>query len=448
MQMQLSEVATQMNAEYFGEDVVFSQVSTDTRTLMRGDLFVALQGEHFDGHDCLQQAQASGAVAAMVSRKAVSSLPLLKVEDTRTGLGELASIWRKHFTLPLAAITGSNGKTTVKEMVAAILRQSGDVLATKGNFNNDIGVPLTLFRLHEKHRAAVIEMGANHAGEIQYLCTLARPDVAVITNAAEAHLEGFGSLEGVAHAKGEIFSTLGDEGVVVINADDRFASLWTRLAGNRKIVRFGLNNVADISANWSQAGGMSLLELKTPSGSCALRLPLPGRHNVMNALAAAAVAQSMGADLGMIKAGLESIKPVVGRLQILQGLPGMQLLNDTYNANPDSFMAALEVLRSLPGDNKWLVLGDMGELGVDADQRHADCGQMAVDHAVNRLYATGELCKHAVRCFGDQAFWFSSKDELIEQLRKDWQGQGALLVKGSRTMQMEQVINQLQEGGQ
>jgi len=448
MQMQLSKVAAQMNAEYVGEDVTFSQVSTDTRTLMQGDLFVALQGENFDGHDCLQQAQDAGAVAAMVSRLPESSLPLLKVGDTRLGLGELASIWRKHFSIPLAAVTGSNGKTTVKEMIAAIMRQGGDVLATFGNLNNDIGVPLTLLRLQDQHCAAVIEMGANHAGEIKYLCSLASPTVAVITNAAAAHLEGFGSLEGVAKAKGELFSGLEETGIVVMNADDPFAPLWMRLAGNRKIIRFGLDKKAEVSADWVQTDGSLSLDLQTPDGSCSLRLPLPGRHNVMNALAAVAVSQAMGADLNMIKTGLESIEPVGGRLQILAGLPGMQLLNDTYNANPDSFAAAIEVLAGLPGDNKWLVLGDMGELGENAAQLHADCARIAHEHGVDRLYATGELSKDAVRSFGESAYWFPTKEDLVKQLCLDWQGEGALLVKGSRSMRMEQVVKQLQAGGQ
>lgn len=448
MQMQLSYAASHLSAEYQGEDVSFSQVSTDTRTLQHGALFVALQGENFDGHDCLQQAQDAGAVAAMVSRLPESSLPLLKVNDTRTGLGELASLWRDQFAIPLAAVTGSNGKTSVKEMIAAIMRQSGEVLSTFGNLNNDIGVPLTLLRLQDQHRAAVIEMGANHAGEIQYLCSLARPSIAVITNAAAAHLEGFGSLEGVARAKGEIFSSLPDDGIVVMNADDHYAPLWEGLAGDRKVIRFGLQKPADVSAKWKAADDAVSLDLSTPQGRCAVRLPLPGRHNVMNALAAVAVSQAMGADLKMIKAGLESIKPVGGRLQTLRGLPGMMLLNDTYNANPDSFAVAVDVLTGMKGDHKWLVLGDMGELGKDAARLHADCVRIAREHGVQRLYATGDLCREAVKGFGESGYWFSSKDDLIQQIRKDWQGDGALLVKGSRAMHMEEIVNNLQAGEQ
>jgi len=446
MQMQLSTAALQLHAELIGEDVAFSHVGTDTRALQQGDLFVALKGDHFDGHHYLQQAQDAGAVAAMVSRQISSTMPLLKVKDTRQGLGQLAAIWRQSFTIPLAAVTGSNGKTTVKEMIASIMSQQGDVLATKGNLNNDIGVPLTLLRLQDKHRSAVIEMGANHAGEIEYLCTLARPHVAVITNAGAAHLEGFGSIEGVAQAKGEIFTALDKDGIAVINADDDFASTWQQMAGSRKIIRFGISNDADVSAEWMQQQDILQLQINTPAGSCSLRMQLLGRHNIMNALAATAVAQSMGASLDMIVRGLEAFKPVAGRLQIQQGLPGMQIINDTYNANPASFSAAVDVLADMPG-TKYLVLGDMGELGNDAAQRHAECGKLAKDKGVDHLYAVGELSQHAVKAFGDQAIWFNDKADLARQIIQDWDSSGTLLIKGSRSMHMEEVINALQAGG-
>ncbi len=445
MQMQLSAAAAGIHAEYFGENVSFTHVSTDTRSLTQGDLFVALQGEHFDGHEYLHQAQEAGAVAAMVSRVPETELPLLKVKDTRLGLGQLAAFWRQHFTLPLAAVTGSNGKTTVKEMIASILRQRGSVLATHGNLNNDIGVPLTLLRLQEQHRYAVIEMGANHAGEIEYLCTLARPDVAVVTNAAAAHLEGFGSIDGVAHAKGEIFSGLGSAGTAIINADDVYAPLWTQLAGNRKIISFGLGDTADVSAAWQQQRDGVQLELRTPAGQATLLLRLQGRHNVMNALAATATALALGADLDMVQAGLAQVEAVAGRLQVLQGSAGMRILNDTYNANPASLQAAVDVLAAMPGQ-KWLVLGDMGELGSGAEQLHADCGKLARASGVMRLYAMGELSRHAVDSFGEGARWFASHADLVRQIRQDWQGEGVLLVKGSRLMHMEEVVNALQTG--
>jgi UDP-N-acetylmuramoyl-tripeptide--D-alanyl-D-alanine ligase len=443
--MQLSNAAASIHAEHIGADVSFSQVSTDTRSLAQGDLFVALQGEHFDGHEYLRQAQEAGAVAAMVSRIPECDLPLLKVDDTRLGLGQLAAVWRQHFTLPLAAVTGSNGKTTVKEMIASIMHQRGDVLATHGNLNNDIGVPLTLLRLQEKHRYAVIEMGANHAGEIGYLCTLARPDVAVVTNAAAAHLEGFGSIEGVAQAKGEIFSGLGSEGIAVINADDTYTPVWIQLAGNRKVVRFGLVNEAEISADWKQQQNGVQLDLRTPAGQVALLLPMQGQHNVMNALAATATALAMGADLDMVRAGLTKVRTVAGRLQTLPGLAGMQILNDTYNANPASLQAAIDVLAGIPGE-KWLVLGDMGELGIGAEQIHADCGKLARASGITRLYALGELSRNAVDSFGDGACWFANHEDLIRQIRQDWRGEGALLVKGSRLMRMEEVVNALRSG--
>jgi len=448
MHMQLSAAANQMHAELIGEDVAFSHVGTDTRALQQGDLFVALQGENFDGHDCLLKAQQAGAVAAMVSRFEPSALPLLKVKDTRSGLGQLASIWRHQFNLPVAGVTGSNGKTTVKEMLASIMGRKGQVLATQGNLNNDIGVPLTLLRMQDDHRFAVIEMGANHAGEIKYLCSLAKPHVVVITNAAAAHLEGFGSIEGVAKAKGEIFSSLDKDGIAVINVDDPFASLWQDLARGKKIISFGLSQDADVSADWVQSAAFIQMEIQTLSGSCQVHMQVVGRHNVMNALAATAVAQAMGASLEMVRDGLEAFKPVAGRLQLQSGLHGMQILNDTYNANPASFKSAVDVLVEMPG-KKWLVLGDMGELGDGAEQIHFDCGKLAKDSGVEYLYAIGELSQHAVKAFGDKAAWFANKGDLARQLKQDWNdsSNGTLLIKGSRLMHMEEVIKALQAGG-
>jgi len=447
MQLNISEVAKKLNAQHLGDDVSFSSVSTDTRSIVEGDLYVALQGDNFDGHDFLQQAQDSGAVAAMVSRQLKIMMPLLQVEDTRLGLGQLAALWRGQFSLPCIAITGSNGKTTVKEMLSAILSQKGSVLSTIGNLNNEIGVPLTLLRLQEFHQSAVIEMGANHAGEIQYLSHLVRPDVAIITNAGPAHLEGFGDLNGVANAKGEIFSNLNMNGTAIVNQDDQFASLWKDIIGNRKIISFGLDQSADVSATWKQIDNSLALHVKTPLGECEITLQLLGRHNVMNALGAIAAAIAVDANLSMIVSGLESMGSVNGRLQIQHGLPGMKILNDTYNANPASYEAALSAMVDMEGE-RWLALGDMGELGEDAIDMHRQCGELARKKGIKKLYAIGELARHAVDSFGESGVWFENLPAMTESIKNDWSGQGVLLVKGSRLMQMEQLVSSLQSGGE
>ena len=442
MEMSLAQVADNLNAEVVGADARFMRVSTDTRTLQPGDLFVALVGEHFDGHDYVEAAHRKGAIAAMVSRRVETDLPLLMVPDTRISLGAMASFWRKQFSIPVAAVTGSNGKTTVKEMIAAIMRQKTAVLATQGNLNNDIGVPLTLLRMQDEHGAAVIELGANHIGEIQYLSGLTRPNVAVITNAASAHLEGFGNLEGVARGKGEIFSGLDLHGVAVINADDDFAPYWLSLTEQYQRILFGLQLDADVTADWQPRENGTQMLLHTPFGEAELLLPLPGRHNVMNALAATAVSLATGADPDHVVAGLSTLHTVKGRLQVVAGLPGMRILNDTYNANPTSLEVALEVLQQAPG-HRWLVLGDMGELGAESAVVHGRCGMMARDYGVERLYALGELSRNAVSAFGEGAYWFESVEQLLQQIRKDWKGTGSILVKGSRVMRMERIVEGL-----
>lgn len=447
MQLTLSEVANELHVQHLGDDVSFSRVSTDTRSITKGDLYVALQGKNFDGHDFLQQAQDSGAVAAMVNRQLKMMLPMLKVQDTRLGLGQLSALWRARFTIPCIAVTGSNGKTTVKEMLSAVLSKKGNVLATMGNLNNEIGVPLTLLRLQDHHQSAVIEMGANHAGEIQYLSNLARPDVAIITNAGPAHLEGFGSIDGVANAKGEIFSSLNMNGTAVINQDDKYAPLWKELSGSRKIISFGVEQAADVSATWEQKNNCLQLSMHTPVGECEVLLHLPGQHNVMNALAATAAAIAVGVDLSLIVEGLESISPVAGRLQMQAGLQGMQILNDTYNANPSSFEAALDVMTHMQGE-KWLALGDMGELGPDAVDIHRACGELARKKGIQKLYAVGELASYAVEAFGGAGVCCESLSSMADQIKKDWLAEGVLLIKGSRLMHMEQLVSELQPQGE
>lgn len=441
MAMQLSEAAQVLAGNYTGTDMPFLGVSTDTRQLQPGALFFALQGPNFDGHKFIETAREQGAVAATVARPCESALPQIEVADTRLALGQLSAHWRQKFSLPVVAITGSNGKTTVRSMTAAILCRCGRTLSTQGNLNNDIGLPLTLARLGEDDEFAVLEMGANHPGEIDYLAAIAQPSIAVITNAGPAHLEGFGDLQGVATAKGELFARLGKQGVAVINADDAFAPLWRKLAAHCRIVDFGLQD-ADVTADWQGDASGSDVRLHTPAGSIEFRLSLPGKHNVMNALAACAAAQAAGAGLDAVREGLLSLSPVAGRFNI-HSLPGaVTLIDDTYNANPESLQVALDVLALADGE-RWLVLGDMGELGAGAAELHSAAGRMARAAGVSRLYGLGELARAAVASFEGPGGAFPTMDELLVALRKDLAGPLHILVKGSRRMRMERVVSAL-----
>jgi UDP-N-acetylmuramoyl-tripeptide--D-alanyl-D-alanine ligase len=439
MTMPLSEAAKVLKARRYGNDVVFRGVSTDTRTLVEGNLFVALRGPHFDGHDYIEQARRKGAAAAAVSHVEADTIPQVQVEDTRLALGELAAHWRRRFNLPLVAVTGSNGKTTVKEMLSAILRRCGHTLVTRGNLNNDIGVPHTLFGLNAEHAYAVLELGANHRGEIAYLTGLVQPTVAVVNNAGPAHLEGFGSVAGVARAKGELFDRAGPGTTCVINADDEYAELWRTLATPRPIVTFGLAADADVSASWKGDIGASELKLRTPQGSASARIALPGRHNVMNALAATAAALAVGVDLERIVRGLADVQPVHGRWESKPGLHGSRVVDDTYNANPASLEAALAVLASADGE-AWLVLGNMGELGASSEQLHRNIGEAARRAGIRRLFTLGDLAALAADTFGEGAAVFSSVDDLADAVRRVMGGGVTVLVKGSRAMRMERVV--------
>lgn len=446
MTMQLSDAAQVLKARQIGSDVVFRGVSTDTRTLAEGNLFVALRGPNFDGHAYLAQAEQKGAAAAAVSQVMVDGLPQLEVEDTRLALGELAAHWRRQFDLPLVAVTGSNGKTTVKEMLASILCRCGETLVTQGNFNNEIGVPHTLFGLGKEHDYAVLELGANHPGEIAYLASLVMPTVAVVNNAAAAHLEGFGSIEGVARAKGELFNTAGPETVCIINADDAYAGLWQTLAAPRPVVTFGLESPADIRARWQGDINASELTLQTPQGAATVTLSLPGRHNVMNALAATAAALSLGIDLDAIAAGLAAARPVHGRWEPQAGINGARVIDDTYNANPASLQAGLAVLAAADTE-AWLVLGNMGELGKRSEELHRAMGKAAREAGVKKLFTLGELAAAAAVAFGEGAQTFEDAGELNNALRQTLHAGVTVLVKGSRTMHMEHVVDALVSRG-
>ncbi len=443
----LSKAAAAIGGQLRGADTSFTGVSTDSRNIQPGELFVALRGEKFDGHAyvaaCLQQ----GAAAAMVDRSAeLPAAPLLVVDDTRQGLGQLAAYWRSQFDIPLAAITGSNGKTTVKEMLASILRSASSpssVLATAGNLNNDIGLPLTLLKLRTHHQYAVIEMGMNHPGEIDTLTRIAHPDVALINNAQPAHLAGLGTVEAVARAKGEIFAGLSQNGVAVINQDDPHATLWKELAAPHRIVTFGLEQTADVSASADLHTDGSTLHLQTPAGKAQLTLQVAGVHNVKNALAATAAALAMGVSLANIVTGLEQFGGVKGRLQRKRGLGGALVIDDTYNANPASMRAAIEVLANMPGQ-KLLVIGDMGELGPEASAHHVLIGKKAKRAGITKLFALGELSRDAVLAFGADgggAQHFDSPQALAAVLETYMVPGTTVLVKGSRFMQMERVVD-------
>ena len=445
--MLLSQAAQVLGGTLIGADVRFNAVSSDSRAIAAGDLFVALHGENFDGAAFVAGAAQRGAVAALVNsasyRTGEPPCSLLLVEDTRLALGRLAEYWRAQFNIPVLAVTGSNGKTTVKEMLAAILRQAAGsadaVLATQGNLNNDIGMPLTLLKLRAVHRYAVIEMGMNHAGEIDYLTRLAHPDVAIVNNAASAHLAGLGSVEAVARAKGEIFAGLPAQGTAVINADDAHAALWRERAGNHAVIEFGLEKKVAVHAQWQPQGYGAHIEVGTPQGEFSANLQVPGVHNVRNALAATAAALAVHAPLPDIAAGLEIFSGVAGRMQRKAALHGAVLIDDTYNANPASLRAALKVLGNA-GGKKILVLGDMGELGADAARLHGEIGAEARRMGIQKLLALGELSVHAVAEFGTGARHFERIEDLLAMLERELDADTTVLVKGSRFMRMERVV--------
>ncbi len=453
MKRTLAQFAQACGGRLTGADAAYTDVVSDSRALQPRQLFIALKGPHFNGHEFVAAALAAGAAGALVEAEQPVRLPQIVVPDTQAALECAARSWRAAFAGPLVGVAGSNGKTTAKEMTAAILAQAGECLATRGNLNNHIGVPLTLLRLTPAHRFAVVEMGANHAGEVAALVAIARPTVGLITNAGAEHLEGFGSLEGVARAEGEMVAGLSRDATAVINADDEFASLWRTLTPAR-VVTFGVRAAADFSASElrttvAEEGFSTGFRLSSPGGSAAIRLGLGGTHNVANALAAAAAAVSAGARLEHIVAGLGTVRAVPGRLQFKRAAGGAWLIDDSYNANPSSVRAAIEVLGSLSG-RRWLVLGDMAELGEFAAAAHSTIGEFARAHGVERLYATGALAARAVDSFGAGAQWFTDVAALTAALRTALGTGGApvrLLIKGSRMNRLERVVDALAAEG-
>ncbi len=436
-----------------------ARVHTDTRTLGPGDLFVALVGERFDAHDFLAQARGAGASAALAQRGlAAAGLPGIEVPDTLTALGALGAGWRAQFALPLVAVTGSNGKTTVTQMVAAVLQAwlGEAMLATRGNFNNEIGVPLTLLRLQAGQRAAVVELGMNHPGEIARLAALAQPTVALVNNAQREHLEFMHTVQAVARENGSVLAALPADGVAVFPADDAFTPLWRGLAAGRRCLTFAGGagpspaTPADITcpaAHW-QAGAWHV-RIDTPQGGFDTRLHIAGRHNVANALAATACALAAGAPLAAIARGLQDFRPVSGRSRafaLQAGGRAITVVDDSYNANPDSVHAAIRVLAELPGP-RLLVLGDMGEVGGQGAQLHAEAGALAREAGIEHLYALGALSAHAVRACGARARHFDDMAALTAALREALPQVGSVLVKGSRFMKMEQAVRAIQDAG-
>ncbi len=442
--MTLSELAVAVDGRHSGKDVLFSGVSINGRSIKSGDLYVAIKGERFDGHDFIQQASQAGAVGSLVEQAESIENPSVSVEQTRLALGMLGRYWRQRFDFPVVAITGSNGKTTVKELTTAVLARRYSTLATVGNLNNELGVPLTLLKLREQHQAAVIEMGANHPGEIAYLANLALPTIGLVTNAGAAHLEGFGDLQGVANAKGELFSALPNDATAILNHDDNFYSTWKLLAGDRQTLSFGLSEQADVRATniemtHTTQGICSQFQLEYQDQSQLVNLPLSGMHNVANGLAAAAVGIAAGLSLVEIADGIASVKPVAGRLQILSGLHHSIVVNDSYNANPSSFEAALQAMQAF-GTECWCVLGDFGELGEQGQFLHQQLAQQAKKYGIKRLFATGELTKLTVAEFGDGATFYPSQDALIKALKQQLNKGIVVLIKGSRAQKLENVV--------
>jgi len=450
MKRSLREFAVLCGGRYQGDEGMYTGVSTDTRSLLRGEIYLALRGPRFDGNAFLPAAAAAGAIAAVVDRPVdAAPLPLIEVADGQAALSDAARGWRARFDGVVVGVAGSNGKTTVKEMTAAILSRRGPCLATRGNLNNHIGVPLTLLRLAEDHHSAVIEIGANNPGEVAALVEIARPDVGLITNAGAEHLEGFGDLDGVARAEGEMVAGLGADDTAIINADDPYAAMWRGMTRAR-VVTFGLDHPADFSAanvveDLTDAGFRVSFRLQAPQGQCAVRLNVGGRHNLRNALAAAAAAVSAGATLDDVAAGLAAMQPVAGRLQPGRSIQGARLIDDSYNANPSSMRAGIDVLTGMPG-NAWLVMGDMGELGEHARSSHVEIGIYAREKGVQRLFATGPLSALAVESFGAGASWFADTESLARAVNELLTPEVTLLVKGSRSNRLERVVASLAGG--
>ena len=454
----LSELLPATGGRLIGDDIEFAGVITDSRRPQAGKLFICLSGERHDAHAFADQAVANGTAALLVERQLNVDVPQLLVADCREALGAAARWWRRQWAGRVVAVTGSNGKTTTKQLLAAMLAHhlgsSDEVLATRGNYNNEIGLPLTLLEL-DKQSMAVIEMGANHPGEIAYLAGITEPDFGLITNIGPAHLEGFGTVEGVARAKGELYAALPASGVAAVNAETGYGHIFAAQLNSRRTISFALHVAADITASDIQVNfGGCEFTLSTPDGAAQVKLPLPGKHNVENALAAAAIGYGLGMSPADIAIGLAGVEAPSGRLRPITGPQGSTLLDDSYNANPESLRVGIEFVAEA-ADVAWLALGDMSELGANAEQEHREIGGFAQRAGIKRLYATGPLSVQAVRRFGKGAQHFDSREALATALQNDLAEAAqsrsaesvAVLIKGSRSAGMEQVVQQLRLAG-
>lgn len=435
----LSQLAAATDGVLSGADCSITGFSTDTRTVVSGDVYFCLRGENFDGHEFVQDAVSKGAKAVVCEKDLITDVPRLLVSDTRNAFGRFAMLWRQQFAKPVVGVTGSNGKTTVKQLLASIFAQAGKVHCTRANDNNEIGVPQTLLGLSEQHDYAVVEMGASDKGEIEWLGELVRPTVSLITNASAAHLEGFGTAQSVAEEKAWIYKSLSANGTAIINADDQFADYWKSVSGKSKVITFG--KTGEVFAERATDGS---IEVHHGGETVQCNYQLAGQHNVQNAAAAAACAIAAGVSLEDIKTGLALAVPVAGRLNFLDLTNGITAIDDTYNANPASTRAAIDVLGEFKG-GRYMALGDLLELGVDEVCEHGDIGEYAKANNVDRLFAYGNLSRHAVEKFGSGARWFQSQDDLIDSLLREVSDNCAVLVKGSRSMKMERVTSALSE---
>lgn len=446
--MNLSELAKRIPDAILSGDAEtgFDGVSTDTRAIRPGSLFFALRGERFDAHDFIPDALDQGVAALVVERRIDTKVPQIVVPDSRRALGAAAAAWRAQFDIPLIAVAGSNGKTTVTQMIASILAAAfgGEHrLATRGNLNNEVGLPLMLFELNAGHRIAVLELGMNHPGEIAYLASLARPTVALVTNAQREHQEFMASVEATAHENGSVIAALPAGGTAVFPADDACAGIWRELAGTRRVMDFARAGKASVTGKFSAGAGSTEVSITTPAGAWQTALPLAGEHNVHNALAATAAALAAGAPPAAIQQGLASFRPVAGRGVHLQTRTGARLIDDTYNANPDSVRAAIDLLAGFPSP-RILALGDMGEVGPQGPEFHREIGQYARMRDIDTLLGLGDLCSEAVRAFGEnRGRHFGCMDQLIEALASTDRSDATLLVKGSRFMRMERAVKAL-----
>ena len=447
--LSLVEISAAVGGQLVGDNITINSVVTDSRALQKGDVFLALKGPNFDGHKFVHQVAEQGCCALIVAQQQDIELPQIIVEDTRIALGQIGALVKERVAPKTIAITGSSGKTTVKEMVAAILSRLGKVLATDGNFNNDIGVPLTLLRLEQQHDFAVIELGANHIGEISYTCNLVKPDIAIINNIAAAHLEGFGDLCGVARAKGEIFEGLKNNGLAIYNQDCQYATKWLWRLTDKNVAQFSCLKKADFCSSnvVLDDNGCATFSLNTPAGRIFIELTVPGRHNVCNAVAAASIAMACGASLDDIRLGLAEMASVNGRLNLHHLGDNFKLIDDTYNANVESVKAASELLASYSG-RRILILGDMGELGSDARSYHQEVGDYAKSLKIDDLLTLGVLSQSASDSFNGKGQHFNNREKLMSQLQNMLSGEAqqiAILVKGSRSAHMEHVVEAIKD---